>query len=122
MTITQHMIRLIKAFGYSLEGLKAAFLSEPAFVIEVICCVIMIPMAILLPLSLLYKALLLSSLFLVLMMELINSAIEAVVDRISLDKHPLSKKAKDVGSAGVLLSLINAGVVWGIALWSLYKG
>lgn len=115
--ITQQTVRLIKAFGYSIQGLKAAFISEPAFVIEIICSFLLLPLACILSLPLVSKALLISSLFLVLIVELINSAIEATVDRISLERHPLAKKAKDIGSAAVLLSLINAGVVWGMALW-----
>lgn len=119
MTPRQHIIRIFKAFGYSLEGLKSAFCSEPAFVIEVFAFIIFTPIACLLPVSLVFKALMISSLFLVLIIELGNSAIEAVVDRISLEHHPLSKKAKDIGSAAVLLSLINAGVIWAMALYSL---
>jgi diacylglycerol kinase (ATP) len=121
LNAAQHIIRIVKAFGYSLEGLKAAFCSEPAFVIEVFCFFILTPMAIFFPFTLVFKALLISSLFLVLIVELGNSAIEAVVDRISLDRHPLSKKAKDIGSAAVLLSLANATAVWGMALWSIYQ-
>ncbi|OJV95925.1 MAG: diacylglycerol kinase [Gammaproteobacteria bacterium 39-13] len=115
--LTQQTLRFIKAFGYSLEGLKAAFVSEPAFVIEIICSLLLLPIACLLPLPLVSKALLISSLILVLIVELINSAIEATIDRISSERHPLAKKAKDIGSAAVLLSLINAAAVWGMILW-----
>lgn len=115
------IVRIFKAFGYSLQGLKAAFLSEPAFVIEIICCFLMLPFACLLSLPVVSKALLISSLFLVLIVELINSAIEATIDRISLERHPLAKKAKDIGSAAVLLSLVNAAAVWGMVLWPMVK-
>lgn len=95
-----------------------AFKSEPAFALEIVLCVVLIPVAILLPAPLLTKAILISSLLLVLIVELLNSAIEATIDRISLDKHPLAKKAKDVGSAAVFIALINACILWGFALLS----
>lgn len=111
-----HLTRLVKATSYSCEGLLAAFKSEPAFALEVILAFILVPTALFLDQRLLTKALLISSVLLVLIVELINSAIEAVVDRISLDKHPLSKKAKDIGSAAVFLSIINAIALWTVAL------
>lgn len=107
-----HITRLVKALGYSSEGLLAALKTEPAFALEVILCLILIPVAIMLPLSHLSKAILIGSLLLVLIVELLNSAVEATVDRISADKHPLAKKAKDLGSAAVLLSVVNAFIVW----------
>lgn len=114
--IVFHLTRLVRATGYSCEGLMAALKSEPAFVLEVIGCLLLIPMALILKLPVFTKAILVSSLLLVLIVELLNSAIESVVDRISLDKHPLSKKAKDIGSAAVLLSIINAIALWIAAL------
>ncbi|MBS0289955.1 MAG: diacylglycerol kinase [Proteobacteria bacterium] len=117
--MTDFFIGRVKAFGYSLAGLKSAFSNDIAFVIEVVCAVILTPVALLIPVPFVFKALLISSLLLVLMTELINSAIETVVDRISLERNVLSKRAKDIGSAAVLLSLVNASVVWGMALWSL---
>lgn len=113
----QQIKRLIKATGYSLAGLKAAFQSEPAFVLEVILAIVLIPIAFLLPVALLAKALLISSIILVLIVELINSGLEAVVNRISEERHPLSKKAKDVGSAAVFLSLVNVVVIWVLVLF-----
>ena len=110
-------IRLFKAVGYSISGIKAAIQSEIAFKQEVIMCMVLIPVACMLSISLLSKALLISSLLLILIVELMNTAIETVVDRISVESHPLSKKAKDVGSAAVLLSLINAVTVWSFVLW-----
>lgn len=108
--------RLIRAFGYSLQGLKAAFETEWAFRVEVFVAPPMAVLALLLPVPLAEKALLLSSLFLVLMAELVNTAIETVIERIAPDRHPLSGKAKDIGSAVVLLALINAGLIWGLVL------
>lgn len=114
--VSFHLTRLVRATGYSCEGLLAAFKSEPAFALEVVVCLFLIPTALILTLPLFTKALLISCLLLVLIVELINSAIEAVVDRISLDKHPLSKKAKDIGSAAVFVCIINAIVLWMLAL------
>jgi diacylglycerol kinase (ATP) len=110
-------IRLFKATGYSLAGLKAAVDSEAAFLQEIIMCLVLIPAACMLPIPLVSKALLISSLLLILIIELINTALETVVNRISEEQHPLSKKAKDIGSAAVMLSLVNAAVVWFMVLW-----
>ncbi len=109
--------RLLNAFGYSLAGFRAAFKHEDAFRQEVLLAVILIPLAIALPIEALGKAILISSVLLVIMVELINSAIEATVDRISLENHILAKRAKDIGSAAVLVSLINVVVIWGLTLW-----
>jgi diacylglycerol kinase (ATP) len=103
--------RLIKAFGYSFQGLKAGWL-QPAFRCEVIACIIMVPAALLVTDIAVERALLIGSLLLVLIVELLNSAIETAVDRISLERHELSGRAKDMGSAAVLLSLVNAAVIW----------
>ena len=105
-----------RALFYSIDGLKAAFVHETAFRQEVVLAALLIPLALWLPASALGKALMIGSILLVLIVELLNSALEATVDRISLDQHPLAKRAKDVGSAAVLLTLINAGVVWGLVL------
>ncbi|MDR2902745.1 MAG: diacylglycerol kinase [Lactobacillales bacterium] len=112
--------RLFNAFLYSKEGFTAAYKSEEAFRLEVILFVIFTVIACFLPVAILTKAFLISSLFLVLLMELTNTAIEVVIDRISAEYHPLSKKAKDIGSLLVLLSLLNAGVVWLAALISIF--
>lgn len=114
--ITFHIVRLVKATGYSMEGLYAAFKTEPAFTLEVIAFLILVPVAILLNLPFFTKAILIGSLLLVLIVELLNSAIEAAIDRISSEKHPLSKKAKDMGSASVFLSMLNALIIWIMAL------
>ena len=108
--------RLIKATGYSLQGLAAAFRHETAFQQEVALTVLLVPLALWLGDTGLEQALLISVWLLVLMFELINSAIEAVVDRIGPELHELSGRAKDIGSAAVLVALINAAVVWLLVL------
>ncbi len=108
--------RLVNAFGYSLAGFRAAYKHEDAFRQEVLLAVILIPLAFFLPGSLIGKALMIGSVLLVIIVELINSGIEATVDRISLDSHDLAKRAKDIGSAAVLVSLINVVVVWALVL------
>jgi len=104
--------RLINAFGYSISGLRAAYRLEDAFRQEIVLAVVLIPAALLLPVAGTGRALLLASVFLVLIVELLNSAVEAAVDRISLDDHELAKVAKDIGSAAVMLSLVCMSVVW----------
>jgi len=108
--------RLINAFGYSLSGLRSAFRHEDAFRQEVLLAAVFIPAALMLPVAAAGRALLLASVFLVLIVELLNSAVEAVVDRISLENHELAKRAKDIGSAAVMLSLLNMTVVWIVIL------
>ena len=108
--------RIGNAFFYSVDGLKAALQHEHAFRQEVVLAAVLIPLALWLPASGLGKALMIGSVVLVLIVELLNSAIEAVVDRVSLEQHALAKRAKDVGSAAVLLALVNAVAVWGLVL------
>jgi diacylglycerol kinase (ATP) len=104
--------RLLNACRYSLHGFSSAFRHEDAFRQEVFLAVILIPIALVLDVGGAGKAVMIASILLVLIVELLNSAIEAAVDRISLDQHRLSKRAKDIGSAAVALSLINVAVVW----------
>lgn len=104
--------RLINATRYSAQGFKAAWKTEDAFRQESVLAVILIPVAVLLPVSLVYKLLLIGSIILVLIVEVLNSAIEAVVDRFGGEIHPLSGKAKDLGSATVLLALTLALITW----------
>ena len=106
-----------RATGIALQGLRAAFQHEEAFRQEVIIAAIAIPVALLLPTSILGKVLMITSVLLVLMVELLNSALEAAVDHTSLEQHPLAKRAKDIASAAVLLSIVNAVVVWGLVLF-----
>ena len=108
--------RLLNAFGYSLAGFRAAYNPEDAFRQEVLLAIILIPPAIWLPGTGIGKALMVASVLLVIIVELLNSAIEATVDRISLENHDLAKRAKDIGSSAVLVSLINVLVVWGLVL------
>ncbi|MCK9200043.1 MAG: diacylglycerol kinase [Gallionella sp.] len=109
--------RLWNAFGYSLDGFRAAYKHEDAFRQEVLLAAVLIPLAFWMPVGPLAKTLMIASVLLVIIVELLNSAIEATVDRISLDNHDLAKRAKDIGSAAVLVSLANTVVVWGLMLW-----
>ncbi len=108
--------RVWSAFHYSVAGLRAAFTCEDAFRQEALLASVLIPLAFVLPVSGLGRALMIASILLVLIVELLNSAIEAVVDRVSLDQHHLSKRAKDIGSAAVMLALINVVLVWACVL------
>ena len=110
--------RVWNAFHYSMAGLHAAFTCEDAFRQEAILAAILIPISFFLPVSGVGHALMIASVLLVLIVELLNSAIEAVVDRVSLDRHHLSKRAKDIGSAAVLLALINVVSVWACVILS----
>ncbi|MDE1891536.1 MAG: diacylglycerol kinase [Betaproteobacteria bacterium] len=109
--------RVINALGYSIQGLKAAYHHESAFRQEVILSVLLIPISLFLKTSGVGHALMVGSVLLVLLVELLNSAVEAAVDRVSLEKHRLSKRAKDIGSAAVLISLINVAVIWLLILF-----
>jgi diacylglycerol kinase (ATP) len=111
------LIHVFKASSYSMDGIKATFKLEMAFRMELTAFVVLAPLAIFLPLSLTFKGLVLAGMFLVLVTELLNSAIEWVVDYISEDHHPYAKRAKDMGSAAVFFALLNAGAMWGLALW-----
>jgi diacylglycerol kinase (ATP) len=104
--------RVVNAWRYSLQGLAGAWRTEGAFRQEVIAAAILIPIACLIPVPILHRALLIASVLMVMVVELLNSAMEAAIDRISLDRHPLSKKAKDTGSAAVLVSIVIAMLVW----------
>ena len=112
--------RLIKAAGYSFKGLAAAFRHETAFKQEVVLSPILILLALWLGEGGVEQALLIMSWLLVLMVELVNSGIEAVVDRVGTEHHELSGRAKDVGSAAVLLALVNAAVVWLLVLTNFF--
>ena len=105
--------RVIRAFGFSIEGLAATWRTEGSFRLEVLCAAVLIPLSVFLRVPLLEHVLLVGSVLMVLIVELLNSSMEATIDRISLDRHPLSKKAKDTGSAAVLLAVLLATIVWG---------
>ena len=116
------LTRIINAFGYSMKGIRAAILHESAFRQEAVLFVIMLPAAIWLGRNWLDYILLIGSLFIVLIVELINSAIEAVVDRISHEYSELAGRAKDMGSAAVLISLVNVMLVWGLIIFNRFWG
>ncbi|MBF0461364.1 MAG: diacylglycerol kinase [Magnetococcales bacterium] len=106
--------RLVLATGYSMAGLRVAWRQEAAFRQEVGLTVWMIPVACWLGTNASQRALLIGSLLLVLITELLNSAIEAAIDRFGTERHPLSGQAKDLGSAAVFVALLLGGVVWGL--------
>jgi diacylglycerol kinase (ATP) len=110
------MRRLLNATRYSLEGFRSA-LSEAAFRQELALAAVLIPLGFYLGTGAVARALLIGSVLLVLIVELLNSAVEAAVDRISLDDHSLAKRAKDIGSAAVMVSLLTAATVWLLVLW-----
>jgi diacylglycerol kinase (ATP) len=108
--------RLANAFTYSVAGTYAAFKHEDAFRQEVLLSAVLIPLAIYLGETGIEQALMIASVLLVIIVELLNSSLEATVDRISVKRHKLSKRAKDIGSAAVFFSLINAAVIWFLIL------
>ncbi|MFC3394298.1 diacylglycerol kinase [Brenneria rubrifaciens] len=111
------MTRIIKATGYSLKGLRQAWRHEAAFRQETVLTIVGVVIACLLPVTLVERLLLISSVVLIMLFELANSAIEAVVDRVGTEHHELSGRAKDIGSASVLVAILLAAVVWGSILW-----
>ena len=112
------LTRVWNAFHYSMAGLAAAYRNEDAFRQEVWLAAVLVPLALFLPVGVLGKALMIASVLLVIVVELVNSALEATVDRISLDHHHLAKWAKDIGSAAVFVALLNVLVVWGLILFA----
>ena len=109
--------RIWNAMLYSFDGFAAAFRHEDAFRQEVFLAIVLIPIALNLPVSGPSKGQMIASVLLVMIVELLNSGIEAVTDRVSLEDHSLAKRAKDLGSAAVMLSLINVPVVWLLVLF-----
>lgn len=110
--------RVMRATGYSIAGLKSAYIGESAFRQEVWLSFFMLPLAFWLGRHWTEVALLVGTVFLVLIVELLNSGIEAAIDRVSFELHDLSKRAKDIASAAVLLSLLLCAGVWLAAIWS----
>jgi diacylglycerol kinase (ATP) len=110
------MKRLLLACRYSWDGLRAAFRDEAAFRQELGLAVVLFPLALYLSRTALECVALCGSVLLLLIVELVNTAVEAAVDRAGPERHPESKKAKDVGSAAVLLALLNMAMVWGVIL------
>lgn len=111
------MRRIINAAGYSWLGLKAAWRTEAAFRQEVMLAAVLLPLALVLGENGVERALLISVCLLVVIVELLNSAVEAVVDRIGPEHHPLAGAAKDLGSAAVFVSLLMVVLVWGLVLF-----
>lgn len=113
--------RVARAIGYSIDGILSAWHTEAAFRQEAVFAMVLIPVACILPVPVLHRALLIGGILMVLMIELLNSSIEAAIDRISLDRHPLAKKSKDTGSAAVLFAVTITTILWGavLATWLL---
>ncbi|WP_435946545.1 diacylglycerol kinase [Dryocola sp. BD586] len=114
---TAGFTRIIKAAGYSWKGLRAAWINEAAFRQEGVAAVIAIAVACGLDVDAITRILLIGSVVLVMIVEILNSAIEALVDRVGTDYHELSGRAKDMGSAAVLIAIILAVATWGTLLW-----
>lgn len=110
------LVRLRCAFGYSMDGFRAAYKHEDAFRQEVWLAVVLVPLALWLPVTAVAKALMIGSVLLLIIVELLNSAVEATVDRISLENHDLAKRAKDISSSAVLVSLLNIVIIWALVL------
>ena len=114
------LARIRAAAVYSVRGLRAAYEHESAFRQELLLAVILVPIAFAIDATLLHKTALLGALAIVLITELLNSAVEAAVDRISLEDHEFAKRAKDIGSAAVMVSLANAALIWAVVLVDVY--
>ena len=112
--------RILKAFTYSFDGLKSAFKSEEALRQEIFLCSILLIISLLLNISYIEKLLLISSLFIIIIIELVNTAIEIIIDRISEEYHILSKKAKDIGSLLVLIAFIYTLIIWSTIITNNY--
>ena len=108
--------RLFAAARYSMAGLRSAFGSEEAFRLEVVALVLLTPMALWLGESAVERVLLIGSVLLLLIVELLNTAVESVVNRVGLEFHELSRQAKDIGSAAVFLAMVMVAMVWGALL------
>lgn len=112
--------RLILATGYSWKGFKSGWKNEEAFRQEVVLAAVLIPLALFLDVGSIQTILMISSVLLVLLTEILNSAIEAVVDLVTEEKHELAGRAKDMGSTAVMMALIIVAVVWGFILFDVF--
>jgi diacylglycerol kinase (ATP) len=110
------LVRILHAFFNSLAGLADAWRHESAFRQEILIAAVLVPVAFLVPVTPAERAILILAVALVLIVELLNSSVEAAIDRISFDQHSLSKRAKDIGSAAVFVSLALLVLVWGVIL------
>src|SRR5690606_2464964 len=115
---TTGLTRIIKAVGYSWKGFRAAWVNQADFSEEAVAAIVAVVIACFLDVDAITRVLLIGSVLLVMIVEILNSAIEAVVDRIGSEFHELSGRAKDMGSAAVLLSIITAAITWVTLLWS----
>ena len=107
----------IDSVRYSIEGFFAALKHEPSFREDLLFAILLVPFAIILPVNAVSTALMVSSLFLIIIVELLNSAIEWVIDYLRPERHPLAKRIKDMASAAVFLSYLNCIAIWVIILW-----
>ena len=114
------LTRLIDATGYSIRGLRTCFTHEAAFRQETLAFLVLLPLSVLLARTVLQWLLLIAPLLLLLIVELLNSAIETVVDRVGPEQHELSGRAKDMGSAAVMITLVLAACCWGAIIWTNY--
>jgi diacylglycerol kinase (ATP) len=114
--------RIVNATVFSLAGLRAAWRNEAAFRQECVLALVLTPTAFWLGRNAVERSLLIGTVWLVLIVELLNSAVEAVVDRVGTDHHQLSGRAKDLGSAGVFVSLLLVLVVWALIAWERFVG
>lgn len=114
--------RIVAATRYSLAGLAAAWRGEAAFRQEVVAAIVLIPAALWVGTGPAERVLLIGSVFIVLIVEVLNSAVENTIDRIGPERHELSGRAKDLGSAAVFLSLLLAGITWGLVIWGRIAG
>lgn len=115
------LLRALFALKHSYDGLRVTWHTESAFRQEGVLAIVLIPVALFVSVTAVERVMLIGSVLLVLLVELLNSAIEAVVDRISLDRHELSRRAKDCGSAAVLIALVICVSTWATVLWPLAK-
>jgi diacylglycerol kinase (ATP) len=113
--------KIFKAFSYSIKGLRTAFKHEFAFVVEIFLSIVLIPLAFVLGNNIAEYALLIGSWLLILIIELVNSAIETVIDRISLEKNNLSARAKDLGAAATFIAWLNFIILWGLMILKLFR-
>jgi diacylglycerol kinase (ATP) len=107
----------IDSIRYSVEGFTAAIKHEPSFREDLLFAILLVPFAIILPVNAVSTAVMVASLFLIIIIELLNSAIEWIIDYLRPERHPLAKRIKDMGSAAVFLSYLNCIAVWAILLW-----
>jgi diacylglycerol kinase (ATP) len=110
------MVRILHAFFNSIAGLEDAWRHESAFRQEILLAIVLIPAACWIPVSAVERALLIGTVLLVMIVELLNTSVEAAIDRISFDQHSLSKRAKDIGSAAVFMALVLLAVVWALVV------